>query len=67
MPIVFNPETDPVYKEGIEQGLQLGLQQGIQKARLEDAKILIKDFNIPIEAVSKKLNISIEEIKKHLY
>ena len=34
MPIVFEPETDPVYK----QGLQLGLQQGIKKARLEELR-----------------------------
>ena len=34
MPIVFEPKTDPVYK----QGLQLGLQQGIKKARLEELR-----------------------------
>ena len=71
MPIVFDPKTDPIYQRGMEQGLQQGLEQGleqgIKKAKLEDAKILIKEFNIPIEVVSKKLNISIEELKKHLY
>ena len=71
MPIVFDPKTDPIYKRGVEQGLQLGIQQGleqgIKKAKLEDAKILIKEFNIPIEVVvSKKLNISIEELKKYI-
>ena len=70
MPIVFDPKTDPVYQEGIEKGMQLGLQQGLQqgakKAKLEDAKILIQEFNIPIEIVSKKLNISIEELKRYI-
>ena len=75
MPIVFDPQTDPVYKEGMEYGLQLGLQrglqqglqQGIRKAKLEDAIILIKEFNLPIDVVSKKLNISIEELKEYIY
>jgi len=70
MPIVFDPKTDPIYQRGMEQGLQQGLEQGleqgIKKAKLEDAKILIKEFNIPIEIVSKKLNISIEELKRYI-
>ena len=99
MPIVFDPQTDPVYKEGMEYGLQLGLQrgleqgmqqgleqgiqrglqqgleqgiqrglqQGIKKAKLEDAKALIKQLHLSIEDVAKILNIPLEELKKYLY
>ena len=66
MPIVFDPKTDPVYKEGMEYGLQLGVQQGVKKAKLEAAKTFIKEFNLPIEAISKKLDIPLEEIREYL-
>ena len=62
MPIVFDPKVDPIYKRGVEQGVK----QGIKKAKLEAAKTFIKEFNLPIDVVSKKLNISIEEIRKHI-
>jgi len=54
MPIVFDPATDPVY------------QEGVKKTRLEDAKIFIKEFNLPIEAISKKLDLPLEEIREYL-
>ena len=79
MPIVFDPKTDPVYKEGLEKGMQLGLQKGLEqglyqglqeglkKAKLEDAKALIKHLHLSIEDVSKILNIPLEELKEYLY
>ena len=62
------------YKEGLERGEMLGLKkgkaEGIQagqaKAKLEDAVIAVKDFNIPVEAVAKKYGISAEMIRKQL-
>ena len=62
------------YKEGLERGEMLGLKkgkaEGIQagqaKAKLEDAVIAVKDFNIPVEAVAKEYGISAEMIRKQL-
>jgi len=58
MPIVFDPKVDPIYKRGVKQG--------IKKAKLEAAKTFIKEFNAPIEMVSKKLNIPLKELRKYL-
>ena len=33
---------------------------------IDTATMMIKEFNLSVEAVAKKLNISIDEIKKHL-
>ena len=62
------------YKEGLERGEMLGLKkgkaEGIQagqaKAKLEDAVIAVKDFNIPAETVAKKYGIAAEMIRKQL-
>ena len=62
------------YKEGLERGEMLGLKkgkaEGIQagqaKAKLEDAVIAVKDFNIPVETVAKKYGIAAEMIRKQL-
>ena len=62
MPIVFDPKVDPIYKRGVKQGVK----QGIKKAKLEAAKTFIKEFNAPIEMVSKKLNIPLKELRKYL-
>ena len=58
MPIVFDPKVDPIYKKGVEQG--------IKKAKLEDAKSLMENLHLPIENISRILNIPLEELKKYL-
>ena len=62
------------YKEGLERGEMLGLkkgkaeglQAGQAKAKLEDAVIAVKDFNIPVETVAKEYGIAAEMIRKQL-
>jgi len=52
--------------QGISQGLSQGLSQGISQGIINTATTMIKEFNLSVEMVAKKLNISIDELKKHL-
>ena len=58
MPIVIDLKNDPYFIQGIQTGKEEG--------KIESAITFIKDFNLPIEEVSKKLHIPIETIKKAL-
>ncbi|RLA70313.1 MAG: transposase [Epsilonproteobacteria bacterium] len=53
-------------RESREEGLEEGLERGIEKGILETAITMIKEFNLSAEVVAKKLNISIDQLKKHL-
>jgi len=55
-------EDLPSYQLVLERGLSKGLSQGIIKTAIT----MIKEFNLSIEVVAKKLNISLDELKKHL-
>ena len=59
-------EDLPSYEIGMERGIERGEKRGVAKGMIETAITMIKEFNLSIEAVSKKLNISIDELKKHL-
>lgn len=52
--------------QGISQGISQGKKEGIMEATLKTAIIMIKEFHLSIEQVASKLNISIDELKKHL-
>lgn len=65
-------------KQGLRQGLKQGLLQGAEKgfvkgrdegkkeATLHNAVMMIKEFDLSIEQVANTLNISTDELKKHL-
>jgi predicted transposase/invertase (TIGR01784 family) len=63
-------EELPGYKiapeRGEERGMEKGISQGISQGVLQTAITMIKEFNLSVEIVAKKLNISIDELKKHL-
>jgi len=50
----------------ISQGISLGKQEGIVETTLNMAIMMIKEFHLSIDQVASKLNISIDELKKHL-
>ena len=54
-------------QKGIEEGIQKGMQKGLEEGRvmekLENARSL-KNNGIPIDLISKSLNLSLEEIEK---
>jgi len=54
------------FNRGISQGISQGLSQGISQGIINTATTMIKEFNLSVEMVAKKLNISIDELKKHL-
>ncbi len=43
-----------------------GLKQGKKEAKLEDAIIAVKEFNIPPELVAEKYSVDLEILKKAL-
>jgi len=51
---------------GIEKGIDIGMEQGIEKGVLKSAIKMITKFKLSIEEVARELNISIDELKKHL-
>ncbi len=53
-------------EEGREEGMEKGIEKGISQGVIETAIIMIKEFNLSVEVVAKKLNISIDELRKHL-
>ncbi len=57
-------------KEGLEKGKKEGIKEGIEKgkkeATLKNALIMIKEFNLNVEDVAKKLNLTEKEILNYL-
>ncbi len=60
------PSYKMVLERGIERGISLGKQEGIVETTLNMAIMMIKEFHLSIDQVASKLNISIDELKKHL-
>lgn len=55
-------EELPSYRLGEERGEAKGISQGA----INTAITMIKEFNLSVEQVAKKLNLSIDELKKYL-
>ena len=53
-------------EEGLEEGREKGLEEGLSQGIIETAITMIKEFNLSAEVVAKELNISIDELRKHL-
>jgi len=63
-------EKMPSFNIGLERGIQQGVQKGKLEGKLEGiietAIKMVKEFNIPVDEVVKKLNIKKEELTKRL-
>jgi len=59
-------EELPSYEIGMERGFSKGVDYGVSQGMMETAIKMIKEFNLSIDAVAKKLDISIDELKRHL-
>ncbi|PIF04335.1 MAG: transposase [Arcobacter sp.] len=53
-------------EKGIEQGIEQGIEKGIEKGKLESAYVMIKDFNLSVEDVASKMEISVETLKEYI-
>ncbi|RLA74175.1 MAG: hypothetical protein DRG30_05550 [Epsilonproteobacteria bacterium] len=52
--------------KGEARGEARGITKGISQGIVEAATTMIKEFNLSVEMVAKKLNISIDELREHL-
>jgi len=63
-------EELPSYQIAIERNkdkwVSQGISEGISQGIFNTAIMMIKEFHLSIEQVASKLNISIDELKKHL-
>ena len=59
-------EKTPFYKIGIEKGVAQGIKQGLKEATFNNAIVMIKDFQLAIDDVVKKLNIKKEELLEYM-
>ena len=48
------------------EGIEIGEERGEKKGEIKTAITMIKEFNLSIEDVSKKLNISIDILRKYI-
>ena len=54
------------YRNAVMNEKDVWMSQGISQGIIDTATMMIKRFKLSIEEVAKELNISIDEIKKHL-
>ena len=59
----YNEGMEKGLAEGMEKGMEKGMEEGRIREKLENARSL-KNNGIPIDLISKSLNLSIEEIEK---
>ena len=55
-------ENNMVYRRGEKRGKAEGEARGEIRGKLESARIMIQDFHLPIDEVSKKLNIPVKDL-----
>ncbi len=59
-------EKTPFYQMGIEMGVERGIEKGKLEERFDNAIIMIKEFQLAIDDVVKKLNIKKEELLEYM-
>ncbi len=58
--------TRIVRKEALAEGIQEGLNRGMMEKAVEDAVIIVRDFNIEPRIAAQKMNVSIETLLERL-
>ena len=53
-------------KEGYEAGIATGLEQGIYKKSVEDALILIRNYNVPAEIAAQQMGAPLDIVLAEL-
>ena len=59
-------EKTPFYQIGIKTGVEQGIEKGKLEERFDNAIVMIKDFQLAIDDVVKKLNIKKEELLEYM-
>ena len=53
MPFIIEPKNDPLYNKGWNEAWS----EAEEKRKLQDALLVIKEFNLPIEVVAQKFGL----------
>ena len=64
--LTFDIEKTPFFQDGVKVGIEQGKELGIKEATFKNAMLMIKDFQIAIDDVVKKLNIRKEELLEYM-
>jgi len=64
--LIVDVEKMPSYSLGMEKGLLKGKDKWLSQGVISTAITMINKFKLSAEEVAKELNISIDELKKHL-
>jgi len=59
-------EDLPSYQIAMERGMERGKEKWVSQTIISTAITMITKFKLSVEDVAKELNISIDELKKHL-
>jgi len=67
MPFIIDAKTDPLYNKGWNEAWTESWNKAQTERKIEDAIIMIKEFNLPIDTIAEKFeidkNILIEKLK----
>jgi hypothetical protein len=66
MPIVFDTKNDPLYHKGWNEAWNEAWNKAEIESTINTAIMMIKEFNLPISEVAKKLNIDVNVLQKAL-
>ena len=59
-------EKIPFFQDGVRIGIQQGVEKGAKEATFKNAIIMIKEFQLAIDDVVKKLNIKKDELLEYM-
>jgi len=59
-------EKIPFFQDGVKLGVAQGIEKGKLEERFDNAIVMIKDFQLAIDDVVKKLNIKKEELLEYM-
>lgn len=65
MPIIYDIETDYLYKQGMEKGMEKSMEKGMEKYKI-DVICNARREGMSIDAIARVVNLSPEQVRKIL-
>ena len=62
----IDEEKDIAFEEGVRQGMECGIEQGIYKKSVEDALVLIRNYNVPAETAAQQMGAPLDMVLAEL-
>ena len=66
MPFILDKKYDPLYKDGWNEAWSEAWSEAEQTSKLNDAVMIIKRFNLPIDEVVKTLSVDKNKLLQKL-